>query len=65
MPASTKQTAKAGRKQANKELQKYIERSREGARRVATDPDVLQKLGKPKKGKRLTRKQFAKRFPSA
>jgi hypothetical protein len=43
-------------------MEKYIERSREGARRAAKDPEVLAQMGKADDGERLTRKQFAKRF---
>ena len=47
---------------SSKVMEKYIQRSREGAQRAADDPELLRLLDKPDTGERLTREEFARRF---
>jgi hypothetical protein len=61
MTASTSR-AKAGKKQQDKIMQKYVKRSREGAKRVAHDPEVQRRLAEPDTSEHLTREEFVKRF---
>lgn len=58
----TTASAAASEKRRTETMARYVERSREGAKRVAGNPGVWRRLRQPDTSERLTRDQFAQRF---
>ena len=63
MPCMPSSSA-AGKKRRNRTAERYIERSRRGAERVAKDPETWRRLEQADTGEHLTQREFTKRFLS-